>query len=69
MQKNYQFLISLSETMLQGDEFWEKVIDEDSTGISPLYREICRIIDESNLVPNHKAQDFVEISSFTVDKI
>jgi len=50
--KQYKFEITISEEDVAGDEFWEDVLKEDTTGIKPLTETLKQIIIDSNLVIN-----------------
>lgn len=48
--KRFKFEITLLETDLAGDEFWETAIKEDGTGISDLTKFLETMIFDSNIL-------------------
>ena len=48
--KHFKFEINLNEADLDGDEFWEKAIERDGTGIAELTEALIRALEESNLM-------------------
>lgn len=48
--KRYKLEINIDESDVEGDEFWEECLEEDPTGINPLYKTLCTIIEDSNLL-------------------
>jgi hypothetical protein len=48
--KKFVFEITLLESDLEGDEFWEEAIERDGTGIADLTEALIAAIADSNLV-------------------
>lgn len=64
--KTYKFEVTLTEEMLEGDEFWENVIKEDNTGITPLLGIICDSISETFSIADngYNVSDYVTLKEF-----
>lgn len=52
--RSYTFEITLTEDMLDGDEFWEGCLDEDPSGQKPLTETVKELIINSNLIYGHE---------------
>jgi hypothetical protein len=44
--KTYKFEIIQTEEMLEGDEYWEDVLEKDPTGITPILTDIIDSLDD-----------------------
>ena len=44
--KTYRFEIILTDEMLEGDEYWEDVLEEDASGIKPVLTDIIDALDD-----------------------
>ena len=65
--KQYKFEITINDTDLEGDEFWEEAIKEDKTGINGLTEFLEQIIRESNMLcgSNLEPKDIIKLISYT----
>lgn len=64
--KQFKFEITLTESDLVGDEFWEDALARDNTGISVLTETLEQMIDDSNLIitSNKEAKDVIKLISY-----
>ena len=62
--KTYRFELFITEEDLQGDEFWEDIINQDPTGISPLRDALVSLLYEGNLI-NKDVNDFIRLVEYT----
>jgi hypothetical protein len=64
--KTFTFEITLLESDVQGDEFWEDAIKEDGTGIKALTEYLIQAIEESNLMygSDREVKDVIKLISY-----
>ncbi|MCK9416325.1 hypothetical protein M0Q97_06675 [Candidatus Dojkabacteria bacterium] len=63
--KQFKFEITLSESDLDGDEFWEEALSFDNTGITVLTKTLELMIEESNLIHSvKKPKDVIKLISY-----
>jgi len=64
--KKFKFEITLDESDLDGDEFWENALEKDGTGISELTEVLERMLTDSNLIisSDKTAKDVIRLVSY-----
>ena len=63
--KTYKFEIILTEEMLEGDEFWENIIEEDSSGISGMMESMKEAIQDKFFgYPSEKINEIVKLTEY-----
>lgn len=66
--KEFKFEITLRESDVEGDEFWEEAIERDGSGIIDLTEAIISAIEESNLMyrSTRTPQDVIKLISHKI---
>jgi hypothetical protein len=63
--KKFVFEITIDESDLEGDEFWEDALAVDGTGITELTANLEFIIKESNLILSDKnIKDIIKLKEY-----
>lgn len=65
--RKFKFEITLDESDLDGDEFWENAISRDGTGIGDLTESLVNMIQESNLIVSGDREpiEVIKLISYT----
>ena len=64
--KKFKFEITLTERDVNGDEFWEKAVERDGTGIADLTEALISAIEDSNLIhgSDREPKDVIKLISY-----
>lgn len=64
--KTFKFEVTIEESDLEGDEFWESAVAEDGTGIKTLTQVLVEVIEERMFAPGTEGvSDMIKLVSFT----
>lgn len=64
-EKVYEFKLTIRESDVEGDEFWDDCLDEDPSGIFPLTKTLKNILVNSNLFSEpERIDEMLQLLSF-----